>query len=214
MSKKLISLSCLLLFGFVVSTKADTIGPTNCGSCLGSSYTLTYAATSDATVYDISLVIDTSATTLPGDFLNAAAVKITSNTTDVTNAFLLSSPATFSTTVVGGLSANGCAAGSAGFICSQSSTTTGVAVGASTPYTFEWQVTEAAVGDINFSTLGSSVKALYVDSTGKQNGLTSENITLQPGGTPPPPVPEPASLLLVCTGLLGAAAGVRRRFAR
>jgi hypothetical protein len=212
MLKKLISLSCLLLFGFVVSAKADTIGPTNCNTCLGSSYTLTYAATGNPTVYDISLVIDTSATTLPGDFLNAAAIKITSNSTDLASAALLTGPATFNATVVGGLSAGGCSAGAAGFICSQSSTT-GVAVGAGDIYTFEWQVTEAAAGDINFSTLGSSVKALYVTPKGKQNGLTSEDITLQPGSTPPS-VPEPASLLLVCTGLLGAAAGVRHRFAR
>jgi hypothetical protein len=211
MLKKIFYLSCLCLFAFAASAKADTIGPTNCGTCLGSSYTLTYAATGDPLVFDIFLTVDTSATTLPGDFLNAVAVKIVSSSTDITSASLLSGPATFSATLIGGLSANGCSTGMDGFICSQSSSTTGVPVGSGDVYNFEWAFTEAALGDINFATLGSHVKALYVTAAGQQNGITSEDITLQPGTST---VPEPGSLLLVCTGLLGAAAGVRHRFSR
>jgi hypothetical protein len=79
MIRKLFFLSCLCLFGFVASVKADTIGPTGCGSCLGSSYTLTYAATANPDIFDIFLTVDTSATTLPGDFLNAVAPKVSSS---------------------------------------------------------------------------------------------------------------------------------------
>lgn len=213
MIKKCFAFSILLLLGSVLSAKADTIGPTNCATCFGSSYTLTYLPTSNADIFDIYLTVDTTATTIPLDSLNAVAVKVVDHSTQISSAILLSGPTGFSTTDIGGLSAGGCSTGAQGFICSQSSSLTGLPLGPTDVYTFEWQLTEAAVGDINFSTLGSSVKALYVDSTGKQNGLTSEDITLQPGMTPPA-VPEPGSLLLVCTGLLAAAAGVRSRFAR
>ncbi len=59
MFKKLLFLSSLCLFGFVASAKADTIGPTNCSTCLGSSYTLTYTATANPDIFDIFLTVDT-----------------------------------------------------------------------------------------------------------------------------------------------------------
>jgi len=83
MLKNLFFVSCLCLFGFVTSAKADTLGPTGCGSCLGSSYTLTYTTTANPDVFDIFLTVDTSATTLPGDFLNAVAPKVSSSFTSV-----------------------------------------------------------------------------------------------------------------------------------
>jgi hypothetical protein len=208
MFKKIICLSCLCLFGFAASAKADPIGPTNCATCDGSQYTLTYLATSNPDVFDIFLKVDTSATTLPGDYLNAVAPKVSSSFTSVT---LISGPSTFTSVESGGIGNGGCTGSGSGFFCSESSGK-GDPTGTGKVYNFEWQLTLASAADLMLT--GDSIKARYVNVDGTKVGsLTSEDITLQPG-TPPPPVPEPGSLLLVCTGLLGAAVSVRRRFSR
>jgi hypothetical protein len=208
MFKKICFLSCLCLLGFATSAKADPIGPTTgCvnNSCLGSQYTLTFAPTSNQDVFDIFLTIDTSATTLPGDFLNAVAVKVSSSFNSVS---LLSGPPTFTgNPVSGGLGANGCNGAGSGFFCSGSNST-GVPVGSGDVYNFEWAIFVNSPSDLFTSPGEASFKVLFVDANGKQAGITSEPITLQSA------VPEPGSLLLVCTGLMGAAVGVRRRFSR
>jgi hypothetical protein len=204
--KKFFALSCLCLFGFVASAKADTIGPTGCGSCLGSSYTLTYTATANPNIFDIFLNVNTSATTLPGDFLNAVAPKVSSSFTSVA---FISGPATFTNVVTGGLSAAGCDGSGSGFFCSGSNSLTGVPLGSGDIYNFEWAVTLASPGALFTGSNQASIKALFVDSTGKQAGITSEDITLQPGG-PPPSVPEPSTLMLLGTGALGIAGALKR----
>lgn len=206
MIKRIFFLSCLCSLALIASAKADTIGPTDCGSCLGSSYTLTYTKTSNPNIFDIFLTVNTTASTLPGDFLNAVAFKIAPNSSDITAASLLSFPSTFGSTLVGGLSAGGCAMGSDGFVCSQSSSATGVPVGST--YNYEWSVTLTSGGLLFTGAGAASIKALYVDSTGKQAGLTSEDITLQPGAA----VPEPSTLILLGTGAFGIAGVLRRKF--
>jgi hypothetical protein len=201
MFKKLLLLSCLSLFGFVASAKADTIGPTNCGSCLGSSYTLTYTATSNPDIFDIFLTVDTSATTLPGDFLNAVAPKVSSS---FVNVAFVSGP--FGTVQTGGIAAGGCNGSGSGFFCSGG---TGLAIGSGDVYSWEWAITLASPGDLFTGSDEASIKASFVTPKGGNAGITSEDITLQPGTTPS--VPEPSTLVLLGTGALGIAGAIKRR---
>ena len=205
MIKKLLSLSCLCLLGFVASAKADTIGPLNCGSCLGSSYTLTSLATANPDIFDIFLKVDTSATTLStSDLLNAVAPKVSSSFASVA---FVSGP--FGTVQNGGLSAGGCDGSGSGFFCSGG---TGLAIGSGKVYNWEWAVTLSSPGDLFTGSDEASIKASFVTPAGGNAGITSEDITLQPGGTPSS-VPEPTTLMLLGTGVLGFAGVIKRRLA-
>ncbi|MGI9074242.1 MAG: PEP-CTERM sorting domain-containing protein [Bryobacteraceae bacterium] len=95
-----------------------------------------------------------------------------------------------------GLNANGCAGGSGGFLCAQSSGN-GFSV-SSGPYNFIYNVT-VDTGDLFTGNNAASIKARYVDSQGNKVGaLLSEDITLQQTNCP-----EPSSALMLGAGLLG-----------
>jgi PEP-CTERM motif len=188
-------LGAALLFGAGTTAHALSItysDATGCGgsTCFGSVYSLDVQSGGN-NLYNVTYTVNTSGYTGAGSGLDAIAFKITDNTSNVLNTSIISQPLTFSNPlIVGGLSANGCSAGAAGFICSQSSNLAGVAVPNGT-YTFQYGVTLASgtlFGDPN----QWSLKALYVNSAGEQRGITSAQGS----------VPEPATSLLLGAGLV------------
>jgi hypothetical protein len=191
-----VSLACVLLstvlvLGIATTVQAITFGP-NCGSgnCFGSIYTLTaalFSSTATTETYNVTLSVNTAGYNGSGTGLDAVAFKTVSNTTDILSASLGSQPGTFGSTIIGGLSANGCSAGSAGFVCTQSSNLGGVTVPNGT-YTFGFSQTINSGQLLNENEW--SIKALYVDSAGKQAGLTSVSGA----------VPIPETLLLFGVG--------------
>jgi hypothetical protein len=207
MFRKVLLLAGIVALASNVVAKADTIGPGSCASCLGSSYTLSYTTTSNPNVFDVTLVINaTGYKNGSSDSLNSVSLKLSSSTPA---ASLISAPTGFNPTVSGGLNANGCSGSGSGFFCSESSGL-GLQVGhAGDIYTFVWAVTVGSPGNLFTDDEQASVKALYVNTHGNSHGLTSEEITLDPGKTST--VPEPGSLVLLGTGVLGAAGAIKRR---
>jgi hypothetical protein len=192
-----IAVLCVFALVAAVGARADTIGPTNCSSCFGSAYTLTYTTVSPNT-FDIFLNIDATGST-SGDFLKAVAVKVSAK--DPSTVTWLAGPTGFSSVQSGGTNSGGCDSNGAGFFCDPySGSGHGVPVGASGDiYNFEWQVMLASASDLFTGMDEASIKAVYVDGKGKFKAQTSEGITLDPAT---PVVPEPPSLLLLGTGLL------------
>ena len=195
----------IVLVGMCGGILADPIGP-DCSSCNGAIYTLSYSGspistTATTETFRITLTIDTSgvAGAIGATSIADVAIKVSSSAAGA----LFSAPdLTWSYAGDGGLNASGCDGSGSGWVCASGNT----AVGAILAWIFD---VEIPTGTLSLSDFGSEVKARYVDDEGDKIGaLTSEVITLQSGG-PPSEVPEPTTLILLGTGLLGM--GLLRR---
>lgn len=206
---KLLGLA-VALFCLSGSAFADAIGP-DCGpgNCLGTVYMLQYnpvpeSTTATTQTFDIILTLDTSATTA-GPLIPAVAIKVAPSATGA----LDSAPAIVGgwTEIDGGLNASGCNGAGSGFVCAEANIFANAPTVPDGIYQWVFDVT-VPTGTLLTGLNAAHVKALYgeIESTGafKSNGITSADITLQK-------TPEPGTILLFGSGLLGLGAKLRRR---
>lgn len=163
-------------------------------SQVGDTYTFTYTA--DLTNWDATIAPNQQ-------YLAAVNFKPSS---DIPTAYSLTStnaPGTWDTTLINA-SASGCGSttGSTQFICSYVSPPTALSTTGGGIYEWMYSVTYAPGSTVDLT--GAPIRAWFVDSTGKNAGLMSLNLTT---------VPEPGAVALLGIGLLalGISSGARRR---
>ena len=198
MLKRLVVLSVFLTCALCIPSRADTItDPSN-----GVSYTLTYSTTANPNVLNLKLVVDTTQySKSSNNKLVDIALALRGNGADVADFTLTGSPASYLQPQAGGLGGNGCGGNEPTYICDNySGPGDGLSVG--NVYTWDWAFT----GSLDELITASHIRAQY---TGRGANNTSKDITLT--GPPITPVPQPATLLMLGSGLLAGATFLRRR---
>ena len=179
-------------------TQASVTTLSDCASCNGASYTLSYSGSALADddplheTYRIMLSIDTAgvAAVVPKAVaLDAAAIKVSSS---VFAATLISAPGGLGnwSLLAGGVSGQGCNGKGNGFECADwSGSGLGAALGGVLDFVFDLTV---ANGGLFTAIDAAHVKARFADSKGEKTGaVVSNDITLGSFQAPPPAPPPP-----------------------